>query len=273
MTALPILGAALKYDEVVMLRDWVFEKNRTLELQDFCAVAMHKDDQDDLITAYKQLLAGFEGQFGIHGPFLGLDLASDDEDVQAIVTTRLLDALTKCEKLGATHMVMHSPFTMWHSLNFTNYDFLRPVMFSNIERILAPVIERAEAIGCCLMLENIDDVDPGLRNAVIDMMDSPMLKVSIDTGHAQLAHGQYKAPPVTDFVVQASDKLGHVHLQDADGYADRHWHPGEGTQPWGAFFKVLAESKATPRLILEVRDRKEKLPQTVQWLENRGWAC
>ena len=272
MSSLPVLGAALGYDDVVTLKDWIFEKNRTLELQDFSPVDVLDDDQDDLIEAYKTLLDGFTGLHGIHGPFFGLNLAAKDKLVQNVVTIRLLDALNKCERLGATHMVIHSPFTAWHSLNFVNFSFMRPSLFESAAETLAPVVQRAEEIGCCLMLENIEDTDPTLRNDLVEEFNSPMLQVSIDTGHAHMSHSMFNAPPVPDFIAGAGSLLGHVHLQDADGYADRHWHPGEGNIPWGAVFKTLAETPAAPRLILEVRDRQSLLPQTVARLQALGLA-
>ena len=75
------------------------------------------------------------------------------------------------------------------------------------------------------MLENIDDTDPRDRTELVAAIDHPNLMVSLDTGHAELAHGRYGAPPVVDFIAASAQRLGHVHLQDADGYADRHWQP------------------------------------------------
>ncbi|HMO08640.1 MAG TPA: TIM barrel protein, partial [Paracoccaceae bacterium] len=48
----------------------------------------------------------------------------------------------------------------------------------------------------------------------------------------------------------------HVHLQDTDGFADRHWHPGEGRLNWPAIFAVLRGLRTMPRLILEVNDSR-----------------
>ena len=48
--------------------------------------------------------------------------------------------------------------------------------------------------------------------------------------------------------------MGHVHLQDADGYADRHWAPGEGTVNWYAVFRALREDAPQARLVLEMRN-------------------
>ena len=52
----------------------------------------------------------------------------------------------------------------------------------------------------------------------------------------------------------AGDMLTHVHLQDTDGFADRHWAPGEGNMPWAPVFRALGRLNANPRLILELRN-------------------
>jgi sugar phosphate isomerase/epimerase len=49
--------------------------------------------------------------------------------------------------------------------------------------------------------------------------------------------------------------LHHVHLQDSDGHADRHWNPGEGDIHWHSVFRALGRLGSDPRLILEVRDK------------------
>ena len=79
--------------------------------------------------------------------------------------------------------------------------------------------------------------------------------VSIDTGHANYAHLSTGGPPVDYYVHAAGELLDHVHLQDTDGYADRHWNPGEGNVPWREFFRALARLNGKPRLILEVRNK------------------
>lgn len=257
------LGAALKVEGFKALQGWMRDSARALEIQDFVDTNGLIDNRDALLSAYKPLLDGYTGPVGTHGPFLGLDISNPDKELRALVTKRLLQGLDVAEALNGTHMVIHSPFTFWHSLNHRNYPFIRPGMFEAAAECLAPVLARAEDIGCTLMLENIDDAEPAVRVDLIAQINSPALAVSIDTGHAQLANGQYHAPPVTDFVHAAGARLGHVHLQDADGYADRHWHPGEGTLPWPAIFNAIRRSPAEPRLILEVASRFEALPETV----------
>jgi sugar phosphate isomerase/epimerase len=73
--------------------------------------------------------------------------------------------------------------------------------------------------------------------------------------------------------VAASGELAHVHLQDVDGYADRHWHPGDGRIAWRPVFAALAALAERPRLTLEVRADIARLPATVARLQEMGLAC
>jgi sugar phosphate isomerase/epimerase len=65
---------------------------------------------------------------------------------------------------------------------------------------------------------------------------------------------------------------GHVHLQDTDGFADRHWAPGRGTINWASVFAALAASPADPHIVLELRDRDD-IPDAMAYLERNGLAC
>lgn len=270
--SLPLLGVAIKHADLAPLRNWIFEQGRGIEIQDFVFPDIIAGDTAPLIATYKADLAGHTGPLGIHGPFFGLDLSNPDKAIRAIIQQRLIKGLEIAEGLGATMMVVHSPFTYWHSLNYANYDYLREALFSAAVDCLAPVLVRAEACGVTLVLENIDDTDPADRSDLVARINHPCLKVSLDTGHAELAHGRYGAPPVVDFIGASAGLLAHVHLQDADGYADRHWAPGEGTIPWAPVFNALAQLPSAPRLILEVRNRLERLPAAVAELERRGLA-
>lgn len=272
MADLPVLGTAITLPGIAGLRDWILDSDRTVEFQDFVTPEAITADPADLVAALNAALDGHQGARGIHGPFFGLDLANADREMRAVVTRRLLTGLQIAEALRADHMVVHSPFTWWHELNLVNYPFVRPTMYEAIADCLAPVLARAADTGCTVMLENIDDAHPQARLGVIEAIDHPRLMASVDTGHAELAHRLYRAMPVGDHVTSMGARLGHVHLQDVDGYADRHWHPGDGCVPFAAVFEALAASPARPRLILEVRRDLVRLPATVAAMQARGWA-
>ncbi len=272
-TDLPVLGAALKLPGYEMLIDWIRAADRDVELQDFCEPHAMDGDWRAVVERYRPLLDGHRGRIGIHGPFIGLDLAAGDPEIQAVVRRRFLLGLEICETLGADQMVVHSPFNHWQHNNFGNFGWLKERIYEAAHAILVPVIERAESTGCELVIENIDDVDPLERVRLVESFNSDAVRVSLDTGHAHLSRGMNGAPPVDYFVKAAGRLLRHVHVQDTDGHADRHWLPGDGTISWPAVFEALAAHTDRPRMVIEVfPDRIAGIPDCVERLEARGLA-
>lgn len=270
---MPRLGVAINHKNLDTLGDWIMATHRDLELQDFIAPEVLSDFPGELIESYRKRLAGHEGNIGIHGPFMGLDISAGDPEVRQVIRKRFEQGLTIAEKLGATYMVIHSPFTKWHNQNYHNFEWMRGQVFDAAHDCLDGLLTRAEDIGCTLMLENIHDIDPEDRLALAKSFNSSAIRLSVDTGHAHLEHGSNGAPPVDYFIKSAGEMLGHVHLQDVDGYADRHWLPGEGSILWQSVFDAIADLSQKPRLIIEVFRNMHRIPDAVTRLENMGMAC
>ena len=271
MSDLPIVGAALTLDSFSKLRDVMFEKDRDLELQDFHQPAVLDGDMTTLIDQAKKLLDGYGGRHGIHGPFWDLPLAAWDSQVQTLVQNRLIAGLDVCEAIGSTHMVIHSPYTAWDHNNIMHYPDAREGIINRFATTIAPIVKRAEDIGTTLVLENIEDIDPYFRVMLIERVGSNALKVSVDTGHAYYAHKTCGAPPVDYFLKAADHSLHHIHLQDADGYADRHWSLGEGAIAWEVIFRTLTQMPSKPRLIIEVSE-SDDVERSMTYLQSAGLA-
>lgn len=267
----PVVGAALPVHWIAPYRDWLFEKDRDLELQGFHEAAVLEGDWQALAAQAKKELDGFRGRLGLHGPFWGFTVASEDPAVREIVTRRLMQGLDACAAVGAVQMVIHSPYTTWDHNNLDNRPDSRDAVIGHARATLAPVLTRAEDQGVQLVMENIADVDPAERRRLVEALGSPALALSIDTGHAHYAHCSTGAPPVDYFVKSAGERLAHMHLQDADGYADRHWAIGEGTIRWAGVFRALAALETKPHLVLELHD-KRGIPASMAWLEAAGLA-
>lgn len=270
MTELPIIGAQLTVLDLDSHRDWLFEKNRDLELPEFCMADILRDP-GMFIDLAKQKLDGWHGRLGIHGPFAGFELDVKDREIRTLVQARLDQALAACEALGAVQMVLHSPYDLWDHHNLDNTAKARTIRLTAILETLAPALRRAENQGVEMVLENIKDVDPSLRAAVIEAADTPALKLSVDTGHAFWAHSSCGAVPPDRFITAAGKNLRHVHLQDADGYADRHWPIGQGRENWPALFAALATLGSDPHLIVEINDFS-RVRESVAHLEALGLA-
>jgi sugar phosphate isomerase/epimerase len=271
MTTLPVLGAALDRASLEAHRHWLKEAPRDLELQHFVDAEVLDGDWSGLAAEVVQLLDGHEGRRGIHGPFWGFTIASYDPEVRKIVTRRLGQALDVCAAVKGTHVVIHSPFTTWGYNHRGLYPTDAARMVEAARDTLAPVLARAEAMGVTFVLENIEDVEPQDRANLCAALGWQALQLSVDTGHAHYAHGSTGGPPVDFYIRAAGERLGHVHLQDADGFADRHWQIGHGTILWPSVFKAIAETGANPRLILELRDKAGVIP-SARYLADLGLA-
>ncbi|HEU0222698.1 MAG TPA: sugar phosphate isomerase/epimerase family protein [Paracoccaceae bacterium] len=251
----PVIGAAMPISALPAYREWLIEGSRDLEIQDFFSAEVLNGDWRGLVAEAKRQLRGHRGLLGIHGPFWGFSLATNDPDVRQVVVRRMDQGLDACAALEATQMVVHSPYTTWDYYNLDNYPDGRQRLIELVHASLGAAVRRAERLGVTLVLENIEDKDPHARVELARSFNSAHVRVSLDTGHAYYAHGATGAPAVDYYVVAAGDMLEHVHIQDADGYADRHWVPGEGTMRWHALFSALGRLSSRPRLILEIRDK------------------
>ncbi|WP_445488268.1 sugar phosphate isomerase/epimerase family protein [Rhodopseudomonas sp. RCAM05734] len=252
---LPVVGAALTTKTLAIHRDWILEKQRDLEIQDFFSSETLDGDWRAVADDVRRLLDGYTGRLGMHGPFWGFKIDSQDPLIRAVVTKRLLQGLDACEAIGATQMVIHSPFTTWDYNNLDINPGSREALAERVHQTLRDVVQRAEGIGCELVIENIEDIDPMARVLLARSFNSVAVRVSIDTGHAHYAHVSTGAPPVDYYVDAAGADLAHVHIQDADGYSDRHWLPGDGTVNWMAVFRALGRLSQRPRLLIEVKDQ------------------
>ncbi|MCU4653414.1 sugar phosphate isomerase/epimerase [Roseibacterium sp. SDUM158016] len=272
------IGAALPVSELATYRDWLIEGQRDLEIQDFFSTEVLLGDWRGRVAEAKAALDGFGGRLGIHGPFVDVPMNCNDPELMPIVTRRFLTGLEAAIALGARQMVVHSPFTIWDYRNFGdkpgggNRPSLKDSIIAACHDVMAPVVKRAEDHGVTLVIENCDDISPMDRLDLARSFDSAAVRLSIDTGHAHNVHVAEGSVPVDYFVVAAGDWLDHVHLQDTDGFADRHWAPGRGTINWASVFGALAALPRRPHLVLELRDSAH-IPQAMAYLEREGLAC
>lgn len=270
MTDLPLLGAALRIYELETYLDWLVQDARDLEIQGFHAPAVLELDWKAEAAKVKALLANHKGRQGMHGT-ASVPLASNDPGVRALAQERLNHNLDVAAEIGLTQVVIHSPYIHWDQENLYRYPHRRAEKLADFIATMEPLVARAESLGVQFVIENIEDRDPAIRRDIVTHFNSASLKLSIDTGHAYYAHYMGGAPMVDMFVRAAGEDLHHLHLQDADGFADRHWAIGDGTVPWAAVFEELAMISSNPRLIIEIRNKTDVV-RSAEHLANIGLA-
>lgn len=266
---LPKIGAALPVEALPTYRDWLIDGQRDLEIQDAFNPAVLDGEWQALAQKARSLLDGYMGRLGVHGPFMGLTIMPRDLKLRTLVSDRLRQGLAFAAEVGATHMVVHSPFDFFgspflpHSPGHGLADQLQLA-----HDTLGPVVQMATEIGCTLVIENIYDTNTAPLLALVRSFNSPSVRMSLDTGHAMIKH-QIGGPSPDQWVRDAGDLLAHIHVQDSDGQIDRHWRPGVGRINWHALFEALHTLAQPPRLVLELRN-KDEIRQGAQWLIDQG---
>ncbi|MGB7339176.1 MAG: sugar phosphate isomerase/epimerase family protein [Phototrophicaceae bacterium] len=272
MNNLPTIGAAMPSAWLDTYQVWLIEGQRDLEIQDFSRPDILDDSNlSNHLADIKSKLDGYVGRMGIHAPFWNLDLAAYDLKIRAVVQDRFKQSLDVAAEIGATHMVIHSPLSFLGAPN----SLIKPMiankpLFEMVHETLEPVLTRAEQIDCTLVIENIFDKNPIMLTDLVKSFNSSFVRQSLDVGHAYINHCEGAVPP--DYYVRvAGALLSHVHLQDTDGYTDRHWAIGEGKVDWVELFRALGEVDNEPRLILELKDCAA-IPSATKWLQEQSLA-
>lgn len=265
-----VVGAAMRSQTLPQYRDWLLEKQRDLEIQDAAYPDFLDGDWQPTAQEIRAQLDGYTGRVGIHAPFYSLPIAAFDSKVRAAVIERFKQSLEFCASIGGTHMVLHSPLQFLGTPFIDEINTPEMMLFrDSFVKTMSEIVVQAEQHGCTLVIENIFDKDPAVLLNVVRMLNSDHVRMSVDTGHAYINH-KLGAPTPDYWVMAAGSLLGHVHLQDTDGYADRHWSVGDGEIKWRSVFTALASLPQRPRLILEVRP--DDIARSWQWLVNQGLA-
>lgn len=269
--SLPVLGAAMPIELLPNYRDWLMEHGgRDLEIQDGFMAAVLDGDWKPLVARAKENLDGYAGRMGIHGPFDGLWMASSDPFVRKMIAQRYIRALEFAADLGATHMVIHSPFLFFghpQVAHAPSNGLQQQIDY--VHGTLETVLPVARNLGLTLVIENIRDTNPAPLRTLVQSFNSELVRMSLDVGHAHLMQ-QIGGPSADQWVLEVGSLLAHVHLQDNDGFLDRHWNPGHGGINWRALFHALARIEAKPRMILEVRGHQ--IAPAARWLVGEGLA-
>ena len=171
MTPLKI-GACLTAGEISDHRDWLYDDERDIELQDFISYRGLTSELDDRVAAASAALEGHKGLLGIHGPFEGLDMDCKDPEIRPIITTRFLKAIEAADRVGARQVVLHSPYGRWYAHNRLAKPNYAEEKLGHVHDVMAPVVKRAEEAGVTLVIENIVAVDPATRRQMVDSFQS-----------------------------------------------------------------------------------------------------
>lgn len=166
-------------------------------------------------------------------------------------------ALHGTRLLGCRYMVLHPIMPFGPADDGDTDEFFR--INTEFYRALCMVAERENVVIC---LENMPMVrlplaTPGQILDFVKAIDSPYLKVCLDTGHAAVCKVS-----AGDAVRELGGYLKVLHVHDNNGNADQHLLPFSGVTDWADFTAALHETGFDGALSLECAVGKN-LPENI----------
>ena len=178
----------------------------------------------------------------------GNDLAGINRGHLEESRRQLRETIRLCHEIGgkvvvvhpgmAPHMSVHdkNPLTQYPRFQLPN---LKKDALVHFKESLSDAAHYAERSDVMIGLENFGHVRNCIQSTFedlaewIDEIGSPSLRITLDTGHANLESGVEKAIQIF------GSRIVHVHLDDNDGKSSVHGELGSGTIDWKAISPFL----------------------------------
>ncbi len=178
----------------------------------------------------------------VHGPYLGLDVASLNGHIAGYSAECLERGLAATAALGGSVMVVHTNYSP-----FFSRAGLRDWMRNWSERMTA-VAGSARTLGVRVALENVWERTPEELERLVDALPRGSVSVCLDTGHV----AAFSRLPVSRWWDRLGDRVAALHLHDNDGLSDDHLPPGSGIFDFPALAAILEGAAEPPLMTLEV---------------------
>ena len=225
-----------------------------IEVQSFCHPNYLIENPDGVDLHLEELKD--INLIGLHGPFHDLCPGSTDKLLREVVNFRYQSACETALKIKASHIILHHGYVPKTS---SYSGWLKRI----VEFWQCFLVGKSENIN--FYLENVLEFDSSLLCEVIDMINSPRVKVCLDIGHA---HCNSKVT-VLDWIEQLNGRIGYVHLHNNHGEVDEHLGLADGSIP---MIDVLEALETYSRdSIWAIETSLPTKEESLFWLKEKGF--
>jgi len=205
----------------------------------------------------------WEHTLSIHGPFMDLSPGAIDPKIAAASLERYIQMIEFSEILRTEVLVFHSGYEKWKYAGKVEL-WLEPSI-----RTWRAVMERADASGVKVAIENIVDSEPYHLKRLAQEVGHPHFGLCLDVGHREI----FSSLKIADWVTGMHPHILEMHLHDNGGAGDDHSPIGEGRVDFDSLFKKVDELGLDPVYTLEAHSAEEALRSLAalgQYLKHGG---
>jgi sugar phosphate isomerase/epimerase len=198
------------------------------------------------LTAIAEALSANGQETTIHGPFMDLNPGSTEPLLRQATMHRFHQALDAALILKPRIMVLHPGYDKWR------YGESQDSWLKHSIDGWQEVLERVRSIGCTIAVENIFEEEPATLRALLEAIDSPLVRHCFDVGHWNL----FGKVGMAEWFAELGDYIVEAHIHDNRGERDNHAPLGEGNIDFDLFFRLMGQYAPDAAWTIEAHSRE-----------------
>ncbi len=204
---------------------------------------LNVDDDFSKIKDYLcKNLEGFKNEITMHGQFSDLNVASLDKEIKKISEKRYYQSLELAQSINASTLLFHT------NKKSTKHIKSQKKFDKNFLSFWQSFIKDIEKTKLIAVLENVHEKTPNFIKNVIQEINSPKLRASLDVGHVNV----YSNLEVEIWLNEYKDILHHMHIHNNFGDDDSHFSITKGTLDCQKIVDTLKHNNLDPIIVFEV---------------------
>ena len=239
--------STIALDAAETARKW----GMNLEIAEFCTAWNMDREFPAVDKAVRKKIEGIGGLL-LHAPFNELFPCAIDPKARELAASRFRQAIDLAKAYGAKKVILHGGYNPW---------IYYPVWY--VERSVAFWKDFLwEDPGVELVLENVLETDPAWLLDIVKGVNDPRLRMCLDIGHVHA----YASIPVMEWLEKCAPWIGHFHIHNNDGTADRHCALFEGSISMADLLRRAEQLCPDATFTLELMEDGP----SVAWLADNG---
>ncbi len=203
-------------------------------------------DFELILKQMKDEISFFKGYKSLHAMFSDLSPGSRDPEIREITEKRHKQSLRAAKEIGANIVVFHTG-----NKGMKHKGSQEQFLDASI-KFWSRFIKEFEDEGIMAVMENVHERIPSMITNLIDGVNSPNLKASLDTGHANL----FSNYSVDEWIKSYSSRLHHMHIHNNCGEDDEHNSLLKGTINFDKVFTELKKQQFNPIIVFEMFEKQ-----------------
>lgn len=198
---------------------------------------------EDNIKILKSDLEGFQNRITIHAMFSDVNIAGQDWELRETAQKRCYQSFETGKALGADTILFHTG-----NKGTKHYGSIE-IFKKNFAAFWKDFIIEFEKTGITAVIENVFETTPDFCLDLMESINSPSLKLALDTGHVNLYAQDTKA---VDWIKAYGNNLYHMHIHNNFRTNDDHSNLENGTLDYNEIFQTIKKLNLNPSFVLEM---------------------